>query len=297
MRVSSPHTGLLWALETLAWDPSHLRRVALILAKLARIDPGGRLSNRPINSLRAIFLSWTPCTNAPLKARLAALDTIISREPGIGWELIVKLLPKNHDTSGPTAKPRFREAGASERETLTDGLIWESQREIVSRALDLVGNNPSRWTTIIKELSNFEAPLRIRALELVDDFLGRTTEEGRYEVWAALHDELNRHKTFAKSHWALPSSELSQFEAIVKRHEPSDPIVSEAWLFDDWSPDIPGKLDSDGGVINVRDDVVETARREAICKVLDHGGTDAVLALAAIMQPNDICAARHAAVA
>jgi hypothetical protein len=281
---SSPHTGLLWALETLAWDPTHLRRVALILAKLARIDPGGRLSNRPINSLRAIFLSWTPCTNAPLRVRLAAIDTIIAREPAIGWELIVKLLPKDHDTSGPTAKPRFREAGASERETLTYGLIWESQREIVSKALDLVGDNPSRWITIIKELSNFEPPLRTRALGLVDDFLGRTTEGGRYDVWAALHDELNRHRTFAKSQWALPSSELAQFEDIVKRYQPSDPIASEAWLFDDWSPDIPGKLDSDGGAINVRDDVVETARREAICKVLDHGGTDAVLALAGRVQ-------------
>jgi hypothetical protein len=277
---SSPHTGLLWALETLAWDPTHLRRVALILAKLARIDPSGRLSNRPINSLRAIFLSWTPCTNAPLRVRLAAIDTIIAREPAIGWELIVQLLPRDHDTSGPTAQPRFREAGASERETLTYGLIWESQREIVSKALDLVGDNPSRWITIIKELSNFEPPLRASALILVDDFLGRPTQEGRYDVWAALHDELNRHRTFAKSQWALPSSELAQFEEIVKRYQPSNPIESEAWLFDDWSPDIPGKLDSDGGVINVRDDVVETARREAICKVLDHGGTDAVLALA-----------------
>jgi len=295
---SSPHTGLLWALEkTLAWDPTHLRRVSLILAKLARIDPGGRLSNRPINSLRSIFLSWTPCTNAPLRVRLAAIDTIIAREPAVGWELIVKLLPRGHDTSFPTAKPRFREAGASERETLTYGLIWESQREIISRALDLVGNNPSRWTTIIKELSNFEPPLRTRALELVDDFLGRTTEEGRYEVWAALHDELNRHVTFAKSQWALPSSELAQFEEIEKRYQPSNPIESEAWLFDDWSPDIPGKLDSAGGVINVRDDVVETARREAICKVLNHGGTDAVLALAGRVQLPQFVATAAVAVA
>jgi hypothetical protein len=277
---SSPHTGLLWALETLAWDPAHLRRVALILAKLARIDPGGRLANRPINSLRAIFLSWTPCTNAPLRVRLAALDEIIAREPAIGWELIVKLLPKDQDTSFPTAKPRFREAGASERETLTYGLIWESQREIVSRALDLVGNDPSRWTTIIKELSNFESPLRARALALVDDFLGKTTGEDSNAVWAALHEELNRHKTFADAHWALPSSELAQFEEIVRHHEPSDPIVSEAWLFDDWSPDIPGKLDNDGGAFHVHEDVVDTARRVAIRKVLDKGGTDAVLALA-----------------
>lgn len=107
---SSPHTGLLWALEILAWDPAHLRRVALILAKLARIDPGGQLANRPINSLRAIFLSWTPCTNAPLPLRLAVLDAIVTKEPEIGWELLVKLLPKFGDTSFPTSQPRFRES-------------------------------------------------------------------------------------------------------------------------------------------------------------------------------------------
>jgi hypothetical protein len=129
----------------------------------------------------------------------------------------------------------------------------------VSRALDLIGNDSSRWVTTIKEFSNFEPSLRARALALVDDFLGRTTGESRNEVWAALHEELNRHKTFADSSWALPSSELEQFEGIVKRHEPSDPIVSEGWLFDDWSPDIPGKLESNGGAILVHEDVVETA--------------------------------------
>jgi hypothetical protein len=74
---------MLWALETLAWDPDFLHRAALILARLADIDPGGRLSNRPINSLRAIFLSWTPNTNAPLKQRLAVLDAIVRLTPEV----------------------------------------------------------------------------------------------------------------------------------------------------------------------------------------------------------------------
>jgi hypothetical protein len=52
----SMHTRLLWGLETLAWSPEYLPQVALHLATLARLDPGGRLSNRPINSLRGIFL-------------------------------------------------------------------------------------------------------------------------------------------------------------------------------------------------------------------------------------------------
>jgi hypothetical protein len=64
------HCGLLWALEVIAWDAGYFERAVLCLAKLAAIDPGGKLSNRPINSLRAILLSWVPCTSVRTKRRL-----------------------------------------------------------------------------------------------------------------------------------------------------------------------------------------------------------------------------------
>lgn len=51
-----PHTGLLWALEVLAWEPQFLGRASLTLARLAARDPGGRMSNRPGSSLHDIFL-------------------------------------------------------------------------------------------------------------------------------------------------------------------------------------------------------------------------------------------------
>jgi hypothetical protein len=41
------HTGLLWGLETLAWSPEYLPRVALLLARLARLDSGGRFAIGP----------------------------------------------------------------------------------------------------------------------------------------------------------------------------------------------------------------------------------------------------------
>ena len=45
---SSPHTGLLWALETLCWSAEYLREASRALARLQGIDPGGSLSNRPL---------------------------------------------------------------------------------------------------------------------------------------------------------------------------------------------------------------------------------------------------------
>ena len=266
------HTGVLWALETLAWDPGLLPRVALILARLARIDPGGRLSNRPINSLREIFIAWSPNTNASLQQRLASLDLIIRQTPDVAWQLLLKILPHDHDTSTPTAKPRFREFGASERQVVTYGLIWETLREIITRALSLAGDDPERWVALIRALPNFEPELRTRTLELVDAFLTRAPPSERRLVWSALRQQVNRNRAFSDATWALPEDELKHLDALVQKHQPDDQGYRVAWLFDDWTPDIPGNVGHKDGPVN-------DARREAMRGVLAQQGTDGVLAV------------------
>ena len=49
--VGASHTGLLWALERLTWAPEYFARVANVLARLALIDPCGRVANRPAGDL------------------------------------------------------------------------------------------------------------------------------------------------------------------------------------------------------------------------------------------------------
>ncbi|NJR73283.1 MAG: hypothetical protein HC773_05465 [Scytonema sp. CRU_2_7] len=68
----SPHTGLLWALEVLVWEAQYLSQVTLILGKLSRLDPGGKILNRPFRSLCEIFLCWNPQTPANLAQTLAS---------------------------------------------------------------------------------------------------------------------------------------------------------------------------------------------------------------------------------
>src|SRR6266478_534060 len=88
---SSMHTHLLRALEILAWDPTYLSSATLLLGRLAGLDPGGRLQNRPINSLRGIFLFWHPYTSATLVQRRQALDLLVAREADVVWDLLSKL--------------------------------------------------------------------------------------------------------------------------------------------------------------------------------------------------------------
>ena len=71
---SCPRTGLLWALECLAWKPQNLPRVIAILAQLSRTKINDNWANKPIGSLEAIFRSWMPQTAASLEERCKALD-------------------------------------------------------------------------------------------------------------------------------------------------------------------------------------------------------------------------------
>jgi hypothetical protein len=77
------HTGVLWALETMAWDPEYFRRAVLALARLAAIDPGVKIGNTPANSLAEIFVLWHPNTNASSARLLSALHEITQSFPAV----------------------------------------------------------------------------------------------------------------------------------------------------------------------------------------------------------------------
>lgn len=102
-------TGLLWALEGIAWEESYLSRTAVVLAEIAARDPGGNWANRPSNTLTDIFLPWMPHTVASVEKRQAALNTLCAEQPDVAWSLLESLLPKKHATTTGTHKPQWRE--------------------------------------------------------------------------------------------------------------------------------------------------------------------------------------------
>ena len=85
---SSPsRTGLLWALECLAWK--HLGRVSPILAQLSETVINDNWLNKPISSLYATYQSWCPQTAASLKERIKALERLTKCFPDIGWQICI----------------------------------------------------------------------------------------------------------------------------------------------------------------------------------------------------------------
>lgn len=278
---SSPHTGLLWALETLAWSPDHFGRSVLLLAKLARLDPGGKLLNRPKNSLREIFLLWHPQTSANLESRLNVIDSLTKREPEIAWDLLRSLLPKiTGDSGGNTPKPKWRDWGSALSARVSEAEYAKGTREVYQRMLLNVGTNGVRWRHLIEALpailpDQFEAAVK-RLQDLSKEQIGVAD---RSMIWGALRELIANHRSFPDAHWALSPALLDHLELLLPKFKPQDDVTLFGWLFTD-RPDLPG----DRGDWNSYQREIAKARLEACKTIHDRGGVPGLLALVPLVQ-------------
>ncbi len=275
----SSHTGVLWALETLAWEPEYLLRASICLAKLAEIDPGGSTINRPINSLREIFLAWAPSTRANLKQRLGIIGGIVNAVPNIAWQLVSKLMPSSHDFSHATSKPKFRESEHDAQEKITYAVVWESQEFIIDLAIELAANEPERWEYLVARLNQFPSGGFDKALQGLDYFFSSTTTDSSYKVWDALRKERNRNQTFASSDWALKEDYLQKVTALVEQYKPDDILKINSWLFDDWTPDLEGKIEFNEEFM----EKVELARFDALRSIKSSLGIGGLISFAKLV--------------
>ena len=101
-----PRTGLLWALECLAWK--NLEKVTSILARLSRTRIDDNWANKPIGSLGAVYRSWMPQTAAPLSERLQALEMLTKQFPDIGWQICMGELDLGRRIGDYSYRPRWR---------------------------------------------------------------------------------------------------------------------------------------------------------------------------------------------
>ena len=269
--------NLLWALELQAWDPQYFRRVALLLSKLDALDPGGKSGNRPIDSLRDVFVAWAPGTNATLVERIAVLDEIIAKEPKTGWRLTAQLLPKFHDVKSPTQRPRFRDAGASEREVLTVGKIRETYDAVTDRALSALSEDSARWKEVVEAFPRFSPERRAQFLNLLTTHALTVTAEDRVDLRRQLRAISDRHARFRSAEWAMSEPDLAQLQRILAGLESTDPMGQARELFDEWMPLYAEDYAA-------AEQALDRQRRTAVAELAVTGGAQAVRQLAGIVR-------------
>lgn len=236
---TSHHTGLLWALESLAWLPEYLLDSSLILLTLSSLDPGGRLSNRPSNSIAEIFKPWHYQTLASFDERMKVLRYITKKERKSGWSLLIRMLPDRHGIAHPTHKMRWRIFDKNINLSYTYEEIWKTHSEVIEMLISIFDNDEFKFAQLIEEIPNLSSQDRKRVLEWAESIY-ENVEQIDFSSWECIRKILNQHRSHPDTDWALPESELVKLEALYNKLQPTDTINKYIWLFNDHWPDFPG---------------------------------------------------------
>jgi len=227
-------------MEVCAWSPDHFGLAVDLLARLAEIDPGGRLANRPFASLEAILLPWFPQNSVTPKRRLSAIDGLREHHEPLAWRLLLSLLPEMHGASDHISEPQFRD-WKPEKIAVSRPDYWSFIDELYKRILEDVEHDSDRWVVLIDKIDDVPPGSRAATLARLDEMseANHLTDEQRTEIWEALREKVARHREFADAQWALPESEVAAIERTAAKFEPSAPLERFAWLFKNQRPDIP----------------------------------------------------------
>ena len=243
--------------------------MVIALAKLARIDPGGRWANRPLASLRSIFLLWLPQTRASLEKRLRALDSLRERIPEVAWKVMDALLPKETDHQGPTARPRWRDWAPEGDVRVTRMEYGRAIHDLIARMFDDVGVDGARWSDLIEALS--ELP-RDDCDALVAKLATFANEEIQARdlacVWNALRTLISRYRPRPNSERGLLSELIDQLVQTMARLEPTEPLGRFGWLFGN-HPELPEGRGEDWRAYELE---VASRQREAVQQQYGRGG-------------------------
>lgn len=267
-------TGILWALESLAWDPIYLPRVTLVLGELATHDPGGQWGNRPANSLITIFLPWFPQTCANVEQRTAAICALMHEFPNQGRSLLEALLPSGHSTTSGSHQPTWRETIPPDWKEGATHDEYAKQVAVYAQMLtDTAAFDPSHLPKLIEKMHDLPAPAFAALMTLLEGQTIKDLEETkRQPIWEALVAAVNNHERFPDAAWSLKGDELIRVAATTAALEPTDPKLKHRWLF-------AGKdyeLHEEGESYQDHERKLLQRKSAALQEILDAGGLLAV---------------------
>lgn len=265
-------TGLLWALEGLAWNPDTLPRTALILAQLAEIEIHDNWVNKPIHSLESIFCVWMPQTAADHEQRLSVVKLLADKFPKVAWKICMKQFPTSHRTGDYSHKPRWRNEAYGFGEPFnTWGPINAFVREMVDMALNWkIGHTREMLCDLIQHLHDLTDEHQVKVWDRVrswadagasDNDKAFLREKIRVTVMSRRAAMRSKNRDFEK----LSAAAKTSYQAL----EPSDLLHKHEWLFRaNWVEESADELHGDDTDFSKREERITKLRTEALREIL-----------------------------
>lgn len=277
--------GFLEALQRLAWLPEFFAAVLDILARLAKLDPGGQWGPRPVAVMQRILHPYGAHTTVEAPMRLEVVSALLKKYPEQLWDVLVSLLPSGgysfvEDANEPVYRrpPNMKKVG--EGVPLAEAFDQFDRYEIL--AVGLCGTNADRMTRLIDSAVE---DWRNEPYQTLADHLERNVRklsaEQRYSVWEKLRGKyrylrMQTAKAGENQEWFKKRDD--SVAALIRLYEPSDPQYKYLPLFN-----LAAEYEEQDSSGRSRKEVaadIERRRRDAVEEIWKTAGTEALLAFA-----------------
>ena len=271
---------LLWSLESIAWIPELLTKTSSILCQLIELAPKKLpTSNTPYNTLKSIFKTWHPQTNATFEERKQVLNVIAQKYPAVGFQLLNSLIFRRNDHAMPTHKMQWRLFEDTRAVSITNLEVFETENFAVDKMLEII-NISNDINQILSLIAKFDS-LRKNNIDKFLDCLKRLDSskiEDSSKIYHAFRDVIGRHRTHSSQNWAIPENILSETQKIAELFKPDDLILANEYLFGN-SP-IP--IEGNDSKLNFEDraKVLNNKRKEFVEKIISQHSIEKVIEFA-----------------
>lgn len=228
--------GLIWALESIAWNQDYLIDACVLLGKLTETVMESENKNQALQSLARILFPLLPQTVASSQHRMDTIDALLKETPSAGWSLLPELFPKLSSFVTVNYRPLWREfirenwepVAASQRE-LTSQLEELSDLVVELACTDFEKISDERFVELLPDLSTraFDRVLR----HLASDDILHKSEDQRLDLWKKLAGLHHRHSGFGDAWWSLNENEVLEVGKVVKLIAPKDPTIIHKIVF------------------------------------------------------------------
>lgn len=275
----NPRTGLLWALESIAWSSKYLMRVIRILAELAKPEINDNWVNKPIESLSAIFRCWMPQTTAPLEERIAALEYLVREYPKIAWSLCVEQFNGNSKIGSYSYKPRWRTDAHGAGEPVGSQERYNFALKAVEIALDWQTHTAETLGDLVSCIGQLPEQFHQRIWTLIETWSHTADETEKSILRERIRTSIFTRRTSLKnSQQAVLDVSARKTYALL---EPTDIILRHEWLFrKQWVEESYNELEEENLDYEARSAKIEDLRREALMSIMSERGLEGVLDLA-----------------
>lgn len=221
-------SGLYWGLELIAWNPTYLMQVFDIFGKLEKYDA------KVVDIMSRILLPWYPQTKADINLRKATVEMVLKEYENVGWELLMKLMPKVQTTSFPTYKPKWNNIVDDEKEKVTNKEVYEQYTVYVKLAIKYSKNKPNRIIKLIDIMDDVPKDLfdviynKVISQEVID-----IPEQERFCIWNEIEDLIVKHKKFSDAEWVLPKEAIEILEEMSNIVKPVNNEIHYKRLFNE----------------------------------------------------------------